>query len=337
MLKKCELPSQRGTEKLIEELQQVNHGIGITRIQNLEEHYANYLLIGDKALKIYKVSRSVIDLLIESWRKHSLESTEFGNRFPLLLTEEELSRTDGRSKIIKIIENQESLDIVFCTKRFSVERKDLSMGDFSDDLRAELKDYDELIGVKRYDRQFFDVVSLHKSKNIIEVRIDISGNVKREIRDAAFRQIVNAFNVQSNAFYGINSPLNSEVDFFPIIDKLYHCNDAKVYEIKFLTEEGSTKYAKMKRNGDDLRQESFHRHGRAGVRTIGIYGITVFWEHQIIDGETINPEIKVMGRSTMLSKPESAFISQISISRCVFQEDYRFVLEKVISDLDDVL
>jgi hypothetical protein len=331
ILKICDLPVGRGWEQTIQKLTDKDD-ISAKREQ-LKNCYENHLLVNDKAIKIYQLEIKKIDQLIAVFRKYKPADTAFHQTYPYPLSDEKLKEVDFSQKLVEIKDTEDSLAIIFCTKRLFTERSQIDTKKLDEDTRKELIEYDKIIGVKEHYRQFYDVVVLSKKRNTIEVRVDITGSLSSEYKSKAFFQTINQFNTLSENIARIKTPLQESINFFPLIDSLYESNEGKVVELAFITDEGSTKSEKMRKGSVDLRTETYHHAGKQAVDHITSYRLAISWNIQISERINNQPELLLPGRAQILSS-QIQYLDEVCILNCSSLNDYEFVVEKIFTYLE---
>jgi hypothetical protein len=334
IFKMCDLPVGRGWEDTIKKLTDENKFKDefADAFDKLKEYYCNHLLVGEKAVKLFQVDRNRINSLLTSLVSHEVERTVFHETYPFPLADDRISEIDSSPKLVEIRDSDTSLAIVFCTKRFFTERTEIDPGDLSIETKKDLGDYDELIGIKRYTRQFFDTVILWKNKELIEVRIDITSGMPSQERSQAFIQTIKQFNDLARRNLGIETALKENINFFPLIDRLYESDEGKVGELAFTTDEGSIKFEKMRRGEVDLRDETYHRAGRQAVDHITPYRLAILWKFSISEELETQPELLLPGQARVLSN-STQNLSEVIVRKCSGSEDYNFVFDKIITYL----
>lgn len=328
ILKMCDLPVGRGWEQTIDKLTDEDSD----KIEQLKNCYENHLLVSDKALKIYQLERKKIDKLIATLKKHKPSATLFNETYPFPLSDERLKEIDFSQKLVEIRDTDDSLLVIFCTKRLFTERSQINPQHLNEETRKDLIEYDKIIGVKEHYRQFYDVVVLSKKQNTIEVRIDITGNLSSEDKSKAFFQTINQFNTLSEKIALIKTPLQESINFFSLIDSLYESDEGKVVELAFITDEGSTKSEKMRKGSVDLRTETYHHAGKQAVDHITSYRLAISWDIQVSQGINSQPELLLPGRAQILSS-QIQYLDEVCILNCSSLNDYHFVVEKIFTYL----
>lgn len=335
ILKICDLPVGRGWEQTIKKLtdeESLQDDIS-AKIEQLKKCYDNHLLVNDKALKIYQIERKKIDKLIAAFKDCKPADTPFHQTYPFPLFDDNLKVVDFSQKLVKIKDTEDSLAVIFCTKRLFTERSQIDTEKLNEETRKDLVDYDKIIGIKEHYRQFFDVVVLSKKRNTIEVRVDITGSLSSEDKSKAFFQTIQSFNTLSENISRIKTPLQESINFFPLIDNLYESDEGKVVELAFITDEGSTKSEKMRKGSVDLRTETYHHAGKQAVDHIISYRLAISWNIQIYQEINSQPELLLPGRAQILSN-QTQYLDEVSILNCSSLDDYEFVVEKIFTYLE---
>lgn len=334
ILKICDLPVGRGWEQTIDKLTDENRDKNNIneKIEQLKKCYENHLLVNDKALKIYQLERKKLDKLIAAFRKYKPVDTAFHQTYPYPLSDDNLKEVDFSQKLVEIKDTEDSLAVIFCTKRLFTERSQIDTEKLDEDTRKDLIEYDKIIGIKEHYRQFYDVVVLSKKRNTIEVRVDITGGLSVEDKSKAFFQTINQFNTLSEKIARIKTPLQESINFFPLIDSLYESDEGKVVELAFITDEGSTKSEKMRKGSVDLRTETYHHAGKQAVDHITSYRLAISWNIQISQGINSQPELLLPGSAQILSN-QTQYLDEVSIKNCSSLADYNFVVEKIFTYL----
>jgi len=335
ILKMCNLPVGRGWEDTIKKLADGSKADEFADgFDQLNEWYCNHLLIGEKAVKLFSVPRRQIDNLITVLASHKIEKTIFHETYPFPLADEMLIGIDSLPKLVEIRNLDTSLAIVFCTKRFFTERTEIDPEGLNTEARKVLGDYDELVGIKRHARQFFDTVILWKNQDFVEVRVDIANGMPSQERSQVFIQVIKQFNTLAKQKLSIETALKDSINFFSLIDCLYESEEGKVGELAFTTDEGSVKFEKMRRGDVDLRDETYHRAGRNAVDHITPYRLAILWKFPLSDDLETQPELLLPGQVQTLNSLTQE-LGEVVIRKCSGLEDYNFVLGKIVFYLNN--
>lgn len=299
------------------------------QVLSLEEVYFENLLAGEKAVRLYPVVTEDIQRL-----KLALESVDpaqsvFSDTFPYPLPQDRLLNAGSGTSLLAVESLDESLALVFCTKRFITERNELNLADLRQETQEDLRGYDEVIAIKHNVRQFFDVILLRAEAGIVEVRIDITGGISSDDQSLAFRGIVSTFNSMVCELTGKQNFLLHPINLFPIISGLYNSDEGRVCELGFTTDEASIKLEKMRRKEYDLREETYHRAGKNAVINITPYRLGICWSFPISVDVDSKPELLLPGHFRILGM-RLQFLGEAIISRCCGREDFNYVVSKIL-------
>jgi len=335
ILNLCDLPMGRGGVETIKKVlliandEKEDYIDSITKLKNL---YDNHLLVSEKATRFFSLDRETIDKLIIIILRLSLVESEFKEAYPLPVSEDKLVNINSNLCLVKVIESEEDITLIYCSTRLIREEVKIDTSDLSLDVKKELSEFKGVYGIKEYDRQLFDVVVIGKKRNYIEVRVDISEGISLSEKNTSFALLINEFNKLIEKMLGIQIVLNKPVNLFPLIDKLYTSTEGRVADLAFTTDQGSIKSEKMRRGMIDLRNEAYHKAGREAVDHISPYRLAIIWERFISKDINTYPEILLAGhlRSISSTKP---VLEDVLIKKCCFLEDYSFVFKKIISYL----
>ena len=286
--------------------------------------YRDHLIAGEKTVRFFREDKNKIIEISSLIERHTIPNSPFKNTYPFVLSEDELKDIEAGLHLVEVIRLGERIFLVFCSKRHISEKTDINPSDFQG-----LGEYTEVIGIKKYNKQFFDIVSLDSVNDVIEIRLDIGNKISSEERKAGFNQIKKAFETLVSELTGEDYELNNAVNFFPAINTLYRSEEGRVCELAFTTEGSSIKHEKMRRKHECLRDEAYHIGGsRAVDGKIAVYRIAVTWEHKIPSTLLTQPELLLPGYSSMLSHASSSLEDAI-ITHCAGTTDYDFVIEKL--------
>ena len=334
----CDLPTGRGWDgtikKLLEEKENDDKQL-FTKINLLNKLYNNFLLIDNKAVRLYSIKRETIDAWINVFKSYQIENNLFKEAYPYPIKTEQLEQVNLLPHIVKIVDTEENICVVFCTKRTSVEREEIKFSKLEADLR---KKYNKVVGVKEVYRQYFDFVLLYKQENRVEMRIDMttgsssSKDLPSKEIDQAFYEIINSFNKTVKRVIKTNEVLVQSTNVFQIIDRLYYSDEGKVVELDFATDEGSIKHAKMRKNSVDLRKELFHAGGIDNVSHINSYRLLISWNYQLPSNSKNTLELLLPGSVKELSNQYS-YLGHFYVKNCICIQEYNFIIDKVLSYL----
>lgn len=330
LLKKHGLPVGQGWDKTLKILYTLHEkqGKDVKKINVLEEAYFEYLLCGERAVKLYKIEDEKLKQLIAAIQNYEPEDSIFAESFPYPLSNERLAEADNTTALIYIYEDTSFINIVFCTKRFITERRELSLDELSIEAQNDLCAYDEIIAVKHNMKQCFDVVTVCKDDGFIEIRIDLNGGISSDDISLASANISKVFRNLCSELVGEELIGGIPINFFPLIDRMYEAPEGRVCELGFTTDTASIKHEKMRKKDICLRSEDYHRAGKEAVHHITPYRLGVCWTMEIAEGIESKPELLLPGNFRILGRPEQ-YLGEAVINNCCGLDDYHFVIRKL--------
>ncbi|MBD2167326.1 hypothetical protein H6G04_23325 [Calothrix membranacea FACHB-236] len=299
------------------------------KFKTLQTLYSNYILISEKAIKFFTVSKQDIEILISCFENYKIEPTIYQKYYPFPVDNEDLKGIDVLTNLTHIEITDENISLVFCTRHSFTERTEINLNDFNPEAQNKLIYYDKVYGTKRQIYQSFDVIVIWKNKGLIEARIDISKNHQLKEYHHYFNKIINTFNILVEEKLGIEKLLKECVNLFPLINTLYNSNnEGKIVELSFITDEGSTKRETIRKDKDDLRHETYHSAGKKAVHHITPYQLKILWDFTIFKDKDkyINSQIilNLPGKFYTLSS-NNPKLEEIIIEKCGFMEEYDFI------------
>ena len=332
MLNMCDLPIGNGWDRTIKKLENdpLNNLISSEiKFQKLQTLYCNYILISQKAIKFYNVSKQDIDKLISCFEIYKIEPTIYQKYYPFPVAEEDLKGIDVLPNLAHIEITNENISLVFCTRHSFTERTEINLKDFNPEAQNKLIYYDKVYGTKRQIYQSFDVIVIWKNKGLIEARIDMTKNPQLKEYQNYFDRIINTFNILVKEKLGIEELLKKSMNLFPLINNLYNSkNEGKIAELSFITDEGSIKRETIRKDKNDLRDETYHSAGKKAVHHITPYQLKILWDFTIFKEEEKDIKTQIIlnlpGKFYTLSS-NNPKLEEIIIEKCGFIEEYNFI------------
>jgi hypothetical protein len=294
----------------------------------LSKIYQEHLIVGEKTTRFYWEKQDKVKQLINALLSYDIPDSSFSKSYPYPLEENELSDLKTEVYLVKILKQHEKLLLVFCSKRHIKERVEIIPEQQDSEVKEALAEFYEVIGFKKYDKQFFDIIVLNPKTNTIEVRIDISSNISSEDKEICFRQVKIKFQELISELTNEQYKLDNAINLFPAINQLYRSNEGRVCELAFTTEGSSIKHEKMRRRHECLRTEAYHQGGSQAVDgQISAYRIAATWEHRTNATLVTQPELLLPGHHSMLNT--NAPLTDATITNCAGIADYDFVVGKL--------
>ncbi|MEY3787361.1 MAG: hypothetical protein RLZ75_1568, partial [Pseudomonadota bacterium] len=226
-------------------------------LETLLSIYRDHLIAGEKTVRFFREDKNIE--ISSIFNEYVISESPFNNNYPFALSEDELKNIATGLHLVEVIRLGEKTLLVFCSKRHISEKIEINPDNFNG-----LEDYSEVIGIKKYDKQFFDVVVLDFINSVIEIRLDVGNKISSDERKTGFNQIIKAFEELVSKLTSKDYKLSNVINFFPAINTLYCSEEGRVCELAFTTEGGSIKHEKMRRKHDCLRNEAYHQGGSKG-------------------------------------------------------------------------
>jgi hypothetical protein len=196
----------------------------------------------------------------------------------------------------------------------------------STDLKEGLYDeYEEVYGLKQIRHQAMDIVWIPTHGNYIDVRIDFPQGMHRDVGEAAQAFVKSEF-LKLIGDDGLSVPVN----LFPLINKIYRTpKEGVVVELAFGTTTASSKHEKMRRKAQCLREETYHKGGKAALNTpIEPYRLSVLWKILIGQKKYSTPELSLNSSSRMSADAQPALVDAV-IRNCMGRADFDHVKSRM--------
>lgn len=189
-------------------------------------------------------------------------------------------------------------------------------------------DYEEIIGVKTIRFHAFDVIWIPVKGNTLDVRIDFPEGTLSDVAVAARKMTLTEF-VRLTAV-AIPEPTN----VFPLIDRMYNDgSEGTVVELGFGTTTASLKHEKMRRRKLDLRDETYHKGGKAALETpIEPFKLSIRW-HRVV-GKKLNSEPELsLNSNSRAAGSSNPVLDRLVVRRCMGNDDYYYVRSRIAHHL----
>jgi hypothetical protein len=264
-LKREQLPIGQGWKDL------TTHAIGNSseagKLQKfIESYFADSILAGERYIQLYQLSKEEILQLLDESAVTSISDTDFSSTYPLPLDQKALAGASSEPKLCEVRTTEGGdVSFVFCSARYHDDRLSYDYKDLPQHVKDTYKQIDKLVTYQKIFYQAYDVVTIRKTLERIEVSIDQpskSSNSSLETLPLAVLSTC-ALHVQSLTGIGARAPENL---FSAIAGMYYQSKEGTVKALSFRTLTGSIKKERMTTSTDDLRDEKFHH---AGMNAVG--------------------------------------------------------------------
>jgi len=241
-----------------------------------------------------------------------------------LLSEEDLESHSTQPTLIAIEEMDHSVAAIFASVRSVLLRETVPPEEFPEDVAGVLAKYDEIVGIKLIRQQALDVVSVSTKSPHVSVRIDYPNGMHRDVGEAA-QELVKA----GLATIVQEDHLNAPINLFPLIDEIYKVrHEGTVVELAFGTTTASLKHEKMRRRASCLREEAYHKGGKAALKApIEPYRLSVIWKLPLAEGFS-SPELGLYS-TTAIAGSSNPILTDAVIRKCMGASDYGHVESRI--------
>jgi len=329
------LPTGKGreatNEKILDalvELKKVDKGKFDKTIDTINDVLDGQIMFGEKALFSISVGKDVVDALQKKYEAKWKAIAQPQNLSETLLDDVQVNSSQKNQPTLVFHSQSNSISIIlFSSIREQVIREKLPLQTL-----PQLNGYDEVIAKRKEKKQCYDVCIFSNDK--IHILIDTGGNA---ISDSI---LFSKGNIVSELYQEFGKNFKStEKDFYPLIDPLFQqvalpfSNiDYKVFDLSFLTNEGTTHKEKKNTANKDLRDDLFNKEGIKAVGQIGLYriGIRVGRNNpqlQLAD----NIELVIPG--TLRRHLGGSSVSPVSyalLSKCICKDDFETLAKLIL-------
>jgi len=323
VLRQNELPRGHGWEKTVEKLsdERVNYDYAIEGTTNdLREH----LLCGEKLVRLYMVSKPARNALTKTLQNVQLPKSRFREAYPALLSEDELEAGSSKPILISIEDSDEGVSAVFASVRSLLLKEPLTPDELPEGVADALSQYDEIVGIKYVRYEAVDVVSIPKTGDYVGIRVDFPNGMHRDVAEVAQSRLRTELSSLVKAEH-----LSSPVNLFPLIDAMYKAKtEGTVVELAFGTTTASLKHEKMRRRGTCLRDEAYHKGGKAALGSpIEPYRLSIVWRVPFSEGES-TPELGLYS-TALASGSANPILTDAVIRKCMGLRDFNYVEKRI--------
>ncbi len=323
VLRENEVPRGHGWDKTVERLS----GKDVksrAKEKNVAADLKEHLLCGEKLVRFYEVGKKTKAAMTEAMLKAKLPKSAFKDAYPILLSEDELEAQSTNPTLIAVEEMDDGVAAVFASVRSVQLREPLAREELPDDVAEALAHYDEIVGIKNVRHEAIDVASIPTEGPHINVRIDYPNGMHRDVGVAAQSRIK-----AEVATLVKTDNLTSLVNLFPLINEMYKAqHEGTVVELAFGTTTASLKHEKMRRRAACLRDEAYHKGGKAALRApIEPYRLSIVWKLPLADGFSA-PELGLHSSSIVAGSAEPVLTDAL-IRKCMRVRDFAHVEERI--------
>ncbi len=323
ILKEQQLPRGQGWDRTVERLCSGDYQDANT-IAGLQAALREHILYGEKLVRIYDLDEKK-NSAVEIIQNVKIKQTSFAKRFPETLPEDELTDTSAEPVLVYVEESDEAVSAVFASVRAMQLRESVPTDEIPDEAKGILGNYDEVVGIKNVRYEAFDVISISRKSPRAVVLIDHPLGASKDSGVAAHTQIVHCF----SKIVGQNI-LSQPINLFPLINAMYRArSEGVVVELAFGTSTASLKHEKMRRKSLCLREEAYHKGGKAALSTpIEPHRLSIIWRRPLASGGSSAPELSLHTTTTIAGSPLPV-LWEAEIRKCIGVDDFSYVNSRI--------
>lgn len=329
------LPTGKGreatNEKVLEsliELKKIDKIKFDKTLQTVNSVLDGQIMFGEKALFSLTADQKLVESLGKKLSVIWNAAPKTGNLSDTLLDESQVNAlTKNEPKIVFCSFGNNVCTILFSSIREQVVREKIPVQTL-----PQYQNYDEIIAKKKEKKQCYDVCILAGDK--IHILIDSGGNaIGESILFSKGNIVSELYKINGANFKAV------EKDFYPLIEPIFNQSTApysnlsyKIFDLSFLTNEGTTHKEKKNTANKDLRDDLFNKEGIKAVGNIGLYRIGIRVDRnnprlQLAD----NIELIIPGTLRRhLGGSGVAPVSYALLSKCICKEDFETLTKLIL-------
>ena len=297
------------------------------KIADIQKLMLGQVTYGEKALFNLTVDPQIMATIIGALRKEwSLLQHATSIEDILLDSNQVATKRKNQPELVNFSSNSQSGVALFTSIREQIIKEKIPPSAI-----PQYQGYDEIIAKKKEKKQCFDIFLFDYANSKINILIDTSGNALGE--SVLFSKSVM---IQKLYAYAGTQFQSNEKDFFPLIQPIfdqvsapYLGSNYKVFELSFLTPEGTTHQEKKKDASKDLRHDLFNLEGIRAVGQIGLYRIGIRID-RIVPSLQLNDNIELIIPGTLrrfLGGSGAAQVNYAIINNCVSRNDFESLMQ----------
>ena len=317
------IPRARGWENTVARLSSKDD-LYSEKIDALTQDLKEHLLCGEKLVRFYEVDQKTKDIMIDTLLGLELPESSFRKAYPALLSDEELEAQPPDPTFIEVEELKDEVAAVFTSVRTISLREALVKEDLPEEVAEALTGYGEIVGIKHVRHEAVDVISIPTTGSHVNVRIDYPNGMHRDVGEAAQSRLRTELAELVKA-----DKLTKPINLFPLINEMYKAqSEGTVVELAFGTTTASLKHERMRRRAACLREETYHKGGKAALSTpIEPYRLSIVWKRPLTRGFS-EPELGLHTSSFVAGSASPVLIDAV-IRKCMGISDFTYVEDRI--------
>lgn len=291
----------------------------------LREYFDDSLVAGERYVQIYTVEKELIKALSTSLLGAKVPPSDFAATYPLPLDLKTLVTAPSDPTLCELREHGNGdVSLIFCSTGYFDDRTVYEHNQLSDLIKKAFVGVDKMITVRKTYYQSYDVVTIRRKLERIEISVDQPSKLNGNRFDNRPMSILTAAALYLTELVGFGA--RPADNLFPAISSIYsEKTEGRVVSLAFRTKTGSVKREKMTSPDDDLRDERFHQAGMVAVgQDIKPYELEVEWEFPSPDSDA---SLKLHGLLSQVSSEDPTLYG------CYVKAHKEGSLEKAINRL----
>jgi len=294
------------------------------QLENLEEVLKEHLYCGEKLVRFYEVDKNSRAEMMRALVRIKIADSPIRDAYPILLPEGELEDYTTEPNLIAVEEVDGGVAAVFAAVRSVMLREPVPTEELPEEALKSLGSYDEIIGIRHIRNEAVDVVMVSSKSPYVTVRVDYPSGMHRDVAEAAQERIR-----EEIATLVQKDRLTAPVNLFPLINEMYKARaEGTVVELAFGTTTASLKHERMRRHAACLREETYHKGGKAALKApIEPYKLSIVWKIPITDGFS-TPELGLYSTAATAASA-NPILTDAVIRKCMGESDYIHVESRI--------
>lgn len=300
-------------------------------LAKLRTFYVSQILAGDRIVTLFRPHATLGGLLFKLATAAASPDVPVAKGFPALIPEADAKEVVPTvpTFVGKLTSKDGRVALFFLSGRYVEERDKYRADEVAPAVRNAFQDYDEFIAIKLRFRQCMDSIVVSPDGSA-EMRLDLPTLTNADYAGVCANTLLQHFHAQFSGPAG--EPLLGERrNLFKAIDSIYRATGlGRVCELGFETPTDSVKVEKMRGRTADLREELYHKSGKAGLGDLADiipYRLSVRFP-STVKGSAF--EVALPGSFRELSKPTPR-LEIAAVSGCLSTADFHGAVKTLLA------
>lgn len=296
----------------------------------INDVYIENIEYGSKYVTYYQLDETKYNSFYNYSRNLNVDDTIISRAYPYMIDKDTLSTCPiNEIHLVSKKDDENTLQLVYSRVIVYHERVKINPAELTN---SALRDgFEEIYGVKKYKKQFVDIVCLNKNNRTLEIRIDYFKDTSDSLLKTQFNNFLSAYKEKIGSILGSGFFLRVDLNIHSVLKKMNADLSGRLVEIAFSTGEGSNIKIKKRRNDNDIRTEAYHKAGSSAVLdNLDIFRIGIVWKNN----NNAYLELLIPGSSDLVHAT-TKFINVAIISNCKGAADFNYINSKIFHFLEN--